>query len=83
MKRLIIASVAILGLTGIASAEAPQYLSEQAAIASDSSYLVNRDSGPRAAVRDIDRMTTSSVNHTNPLGNYGPTVTIEDLHSGQ
>jgi hypothetical protein len=80
MKRVILASVAILGLTGFAAAqEAPSYLSEQAAIASG---VQNNQMSQAPQHSAVDLFTTSAVpgHRGNVLGNYGPTVTPEALN---
>jgi len=80
MKRILPASVAVVALAGTAFAEAPQYLGEQAAIASGTNYHVNSDQALRAS-HNVDRFTTSAVpGHSNTLGNYGPTVAPDALH---
>ena len=82
MKRIILASVAVLGLTGFAAAqEAPSYLSQQAAIASG----VQDNQMTQAPRHGLDLFTTSALpsHSNNVLGNYGPTVTTNDIHSGR
>jgi len=84
MKRIILASVAVLGLTGFAAAqEAPSYLSQQAATASGVPYTQTIKQDPQIAPRrGLDLFTTSAIpsHSNNVLGNYGPTVTPGALH---
>jgi hypothetical protein len=83
MKRIILASVAVLGLTGFAAAqEAPSYLSEQAAIASGVQNTQLKQDPQVAPRRGLDLFTTSAIpgHSSNVLGNYGPTVTPNALH---